>query len=51
MRVALFIIIIFLSQLMHELEIMEGIVIDILCVIVAWRLLDSYFEYKKGRKP
>ena len=49
MRVALFIIIIFLAQLMHEFNIMEGLVIDILSVIAAWRLLDSYGEHKKMR--
>lgn len=50
MRVALFIIIVFLGQLMHELNIMDGILIDILCVIGAWRLIDNYLEYKKGRE-
>jgi len=49
MRITLFIIIIFLGQLMNELNIMEGILADILCIIATWRLLDSYFEYKKGR--
>ena len=53
MRVALFIIVIFLGAIVNELNIMPSFICSALSAIAAWRLLDDYYEFKnrtRGKK-
>ena len=53
MRVALFIIVIFLGAIVEELNIIPRFICSTLIAISAWRLLDDYYEFKnrtRGKK-